>query len=181
MKAFSFKEFKPTVYFLGKFVGLYIVLNLFYGWYITSYHPAPDPITQIVSGQSAGIVTIFGTEVTIRDSSTKPTTTLYCDGKRIISVYEGCNGINVMIVFIAFVIAFGPFGKKMLWFIPLGFVLIHLINLGRITLLFWVARNIPDYMYFTHKYFFTAIIYVAVLILWVWWVKISSRTIAQKV
>jgi exosortase family protein XrtF len=180
MGALSFKEFKPTIYFLGKFVGLYIVLSLLYGMYITSYHPRPDPITQVVSNHSASVLIGLGTNVITENSMTKPTTTLFCDGKRIVSVYEGCNGINVMIVFISFVIAFGPFSKKMIWFIPAGFILIHLINLGRISMLFWVARNRPDYMYFTHKYFFTAIIYVAVLVLWIWWVRISPATISQK-
>jgi hypothetical protein len=29
----------------------------------------------------------------------------------------------------------------------------------------------PKAMYFTHKYFFTAILYVVIFVLWVWWVK----------
>jgi exosortase family protein XrtF len=174
MASISLKEFKPTIFFLAKFVGLYIVLNLLYGFYITAYHPQPDPITQLASENSASVLRLFGTDVTTHDSPSKPTTSLVCDGKNIVSVYEGCNGINVIIVFFAFVIAFGPFTKKMLWFVPLGFLCIHLINLGRITLLFWVSTKMPHYMYFTHKYLFTAVIYVAVLILWIWWVRISS-------
>lgn len=174
MASISLKEFKPTIFFLAKFVGLYVVLNLLYGFYITSYHPNPDPITTLASNNSAFVLRIFGTDVTAVDSLKKPTTSLVCDGKSIVSVYEGCNGANVVIVFLAFIIAFGPFTKRMLWFIPLGILCIHLINLGRISLLFWVSNSMPKYMYFTHKYLFTAIIYVAVLILWVWWVRISS-------
>lgn len=174
MASVSLKEFKPTIFFLAKFVGLYIVLNLLYGFYITAYHPQPDPITRLASENSAFVLRLFGTDVTALDSPSKPTTSLVCDGKSIVSVYEGCNGINVIIVFLAFIIAFGPFNKKMVWFIPLGFLCIHLINLGRISLLFWVSVKLPHYMYFTHKYLFTAIIYVAVLMLWIWWVRISS-------
>lgn len=174
MASISLKEFKPTIFFLAKFVGLYIVLNLLYGLYITAYHPKPDPATQLASEHSAFILRLFGTDVAANDSPVKPTTALVCGGKNIVSVYEGCNGLNVMIVFLSFVIAFGPFTRKMLWFIPFGFIGIHLINLGRITLLFWVSIKMPHYMYFTHKYLFTAVIYVAVLILWIWWVRISS-------
>jgi hypothetical protein len=29
----------------------------------------------------------------------------------------------------------------------------------------------PRYLYFTHKYFFTAILYVVVFVLWIWWVR----------
>jgi exosortase family protein XrtF len=179
MGSVSLKEFKPTIFFLAKFVGLYVVLNLLYGFYITSYHPSPDPVTKLASSNSAFVLRVLGTDVAIVDSARKPTTSLVCDGKSIVSVYEGCNGVNVVIVFLAFIIAFGPFTKRMMWFIPLGILGIHLINLGRITLLFWVSSSMPKYMYFTHKYLFTAIIYVAVLILWVWWVRISSAEKTQ--
>src|SRR5690606_20854765 len=89
----------------------------------------------------------------------------------ILAVYEGCNGINVMIIFVAFLLAFGPMVKAMLWFLPLGLFMIHMMNLVRITLLFWVSIYVESLMYFTHKYFFTATLYVVVFILWVWWVK----------
>lgn len=174
MASISLKEFKPTIFFLAKFVGLYIVLNLLYGVYITTYHPQPDPITKLASNNSAFVLRLLGSDVSTIDSPRKPTTSLVCDGKSIVSVYEGCNGVNVVIVFLAFITAFGPFTKRMIWFIPLGILCIHIINLGRITLLFWVSNSMPKYMYFTHKYLFTAVIYVAVLILWVWWVRISA-------
>jgi exosortase family protein XrtF len=86
-------------------------------------------------------------------------------------VYEGCNGLNVMIIFVAFLVAFGPIGRTLAWFIPLGLFIIHLVNLARIGLLFWVSLYMPKYMYFTHKYFFTAILYVVVFVLWIWWVR----------
>ena len=76
-----------------------------------------------------------------------------------------------MIIFVAFLFAFGPVNKSLFWFIPLGLLVIHLVNLSRITLLFWVSIYMTDYMYFMHKYFFTAILYVVVFVLWVYWVR----------
>ncbi|HEY9005622.1 exosortase family protein XrtF [Ohtaekwangia sp.] len=173
MKGIQLREFKPTFFFLTKFVGIYLVLNLLYGFYITAYYPKPDPVTHIVSENSAALLRFIGLDVVTSDHPTRPTTALVYDGKSPVTVYEGCNGINVMIVFLAFTVAFGPIGKKMLYFLLLGFACIYLINLIRIILLFWVSRDLPHYMYFTHKYFFTAIIYVMVLILWIGWVRLS--------
>jgi exosortase/archaeosortase family protein len=76
-----------------------------------------------------------------------------------------------MIIFVAFLVAFGPMRKALLWFIPVGLLIIHGINLARIALLFWVSLYMPDFMYFTHKYLFTAILYVVVFLLWIGWVK----------
>ena len=164
-------EFKPTILFLVKFIGIYVVANLLYGWYVTVYEPNPDPVTRIVSEHTAIALTGCGWHTITEDRINRPTTKLLYEGKSVLSVYEGCNGVNVMIIFVAFLVAFGPMRKALLWFIPVGLLIIHGINLARIALLFWVSLYMPDFMYFTHKYLFTAILYVVVFLLWIGWVK----------
>jgi exosortase family protein XrtF len=180
MSTFSIKEFTPTILFLVKFLGIYLAGNFLYGLYVTSYEPRPDPVTHVVTEQTAIALTSCGWPSSIRDTPNKSTTHLIYENKSILAVYEGCNGINVMIIFVAFLIAFGPLTKQLLWFIPVGLLLIHMMNLARIALLFWVSIYMKDYMYFMHKYFFTAILYVVIFILWVWWVrKFSTKNVAR--
>ena len=62
---------------------------------------------------------------TTQDDVNKPTTQLICDGKSVLAIYEGCNGINVMIIFVAFLVAFGPLNKALLWFVPVGLIILH--------------------------------------------------------
>jgi exosortase family protein XrtF len=171
MTEFSFKEFKPTMIFLGKFIGLYIAGNLLYGFYVTYFEPRPDPTTHMVSIQTAFLLNLYDLDVTSVDQVLKPTCWLIYDNRTILSVYEGCNGLNTMIIFIAFVVGFGPVSKKMIWFIVMGILMIHIVNLLRIGVLFFVAEYWPTYMYFTHKYFFTAILYLVVFLMWMLWVK----------
>ena len=166
----SIKEFKPTLVFLVKFFGIYILGNLLYGWYVTAWYPEPDPVTNWVTEQSAGIIRVLGVEASAHDHHAKPTTYIALDEQAIVAVYEGCNGLNVLVVFLAFVLAFGPYTQRMAWFIPLGMLVIHLSNLLRIVLLFFVSLRMPDFMYFAHKYLFTAFIYFFVFALWIWWV-----------
>jgi exosortase family protein XrtF len=167
----NWREFRPTILFLLKFLGLYLIGNLVYGIYITSYEPRPDPITQWVTDQTAEIVSLLGWSSETVNYKHTPTVSIVHEGKSIVSVYEGCNGVNVMIIFLVFLISFGPWSKKMYWFVPLGLVIIHLVNLLRIGLLFFVSIQFPRHLYFMHKYFFTAFIYRVVLVLWFWWVK----------
>lgn len=167
----SLREFKPTILFLGKFLGLYLVGNLLYGLYVTSFEPKPDPVTRWVSEQTGFVLTSCGWPTDVYDHQRKATTLLRHDDRVVLGVYEGCNGINTMIIFVAFLIGFGPVNKKLLWFIPLGLLIIHLANLLRITLLFFVAEYRPDFMYFIHKYVFTAVLYLVIFGLWVWWVR----------
>lgn len=173
-------EFKPTIIFLIKFFGIYLVGNLIYGAWITDWHPQPDPLTHLVTEQSASVIRVLGHAVEVHDYPDKPTTYIQLRQSSIISVYEGCNGLNVAIVFLAFLLAFGPYTKAMIWFAPLGLLVIHVANLARIILLFMVSLHEPDYLYFTHKYLFTAFIYLFVFLLWIWWVaKLARPTLKQ--
>jgi len=165
-----FKEFRPSFLFLGKFLAIYFVFNIIYGIYIESYGNRPDGITRWVSTQTVSILKFSGYDAGSNDNSSRPTIGILNGRNNVINLFEGCNGINIMILFMAFIIAFSGKIKDMLWFIPGGFIFIHVANLGRIALLYWVAESKPNYMYFSHKYLFTAVIYGAIFLLWVVWV-----------
>jgi exosortase family protein XrtF len=171
MSEFRLSEFKPTIIFLAKFVAIYLIGNLLYGIFITSYEPRPDPVTHMVTVHTGMALKVFGVDVEVRDSANKPNTLMIHKKKVVLSVYEGCNGINTMIIFLAFVVAMGPWQKSLLWFSIVGLVVIHLANLARISVLFYVAERQPQYMYFMHKYLFTAILYAVIFALWVIWIR----------
>ena len=171
MKQNLLKQFRPTIIFLAKFLGMYIAGSLLYGWFITHYHPAPDPVTIWVTEQTVFLIRIFGWDVTAFHSELIPTVSVVLANRSIISVYEGCNGLNVLIIFWAFIFAFGPWGKRLTIFSLAGMVIIHVANLVRLVLLFFVAYYYSNALYFIHKYFFTAAIYVVVLVLWLWWIR----------
>jgi exosortase family protein XrtF len=173
MTAINLKEFKPTILFITKFVSLYFVLNLGYGFYVKSYGNKPDAATVWVTNQTSKIVSWAGWETQTRDIPKKPTTSIVYQGKGIVSVYEGCNGINVAIIFLSFLIAFGPLNRSLAWFLPIGLIAIHLANLGRIIGLFFVVIYMPGAVYFSHKYLFTAVIYAVVFALWLVWLRIN--------
>jgi exosortase family protein XrtF len=166
-----FKDNKRAVLFLLKFVGLYVVLNTIYGFVIESYKPEVDPITYMVSVHTKYLLSLFHENIQVVLSNFKPTTALKYNGITIIAVFEGCNSINVMIVFIVFIISYSGSIKSMIKFIPLGLVIIYMMNLLRVTVLFWVAYYFPNKLYFFHKYLFTAIIYLVVFGLWYEWIR----------
>lgn len=176
----SVKEFKPTILFLLKFLGIYIVGNLLYGWYVNASLPQPDSATYWVSVQSAWLINVFGQNAKAIEYPSESMMYLQLRESSILTVYEGCNGLNVAIVFLAFLFAFGPYTKTMVWFIPLGLFIIHMANLLRIVGLFFVSLFRPDYLYITHKYLFTAFIYLFVFLLWIWWVMKLAKPMVER-
>lgn len=165
------KEFKTPILFLGKFLVVYLVLNILYGVYVDYYTPNADPITFMVTRNTEFVLDILGYNTSSSPDLNRPNVLLRENGHAILSVYEGCNGVNVFIIFVAFLTSFGRFKSPLVWYIPLGLIVIYITNLIRISLLFYVSKHFSNYLYFTHKYFFTAIIYIVVFLMWYIWVS----------
>ena len=169
--ALSFREFKPALRFVAFFAGAYISGNLLYGGYVEFYKPRPDPVSILVTSQSAFLLTACTEPVQAIISEHEPIVLLANQQRTVLRVFEGCNGLNVMIVFVSFVIAFGGKTRQLLVFLLSGCALLHLVNLLRIMLLYQTALYRPLFFYYFHKYFFTAILYLVVFGLWFVWIE----------
>ncbi|HTH54964.1 MAG TPA: exosortase family protein XrtF [Cyclobacteriaceae bacterium] len=168
-------ENKKAIWFLTVFTALYFALNTCYGLYIQSYYPASDPFTRLVATQVATVLSLFDSSVKAIPSSVSEDIAIINDRETMIYVFEGCNGLNVMIVYLSFLVAFkGPL-KLFYKFFAGGLAGIHLLNLGRVVALYGVRAYFPDQLYFFHKYLFTGIIYVMVFVLWYYWVRLVKQ------
>jgi exosortase family protein XrtF len=102
---------------------------------------------------------------------TEPSVKLFYKNKYISRIIEGCNGLSVIILFIAFVIAFSGKIKNTILFILFGTIVIHVLNVARIALLSIALYSYPEYEHFLHGVLFPLVIYGVVFILWVIWVN----------
>ncbi|MBX2894273.1 MAG: exosortase family protein XrtF [Cyclobacteriaceae bacterium] len=172
------KEFAPAFRFLIIFLGLYVGLNVVYGMWISSFGKQADPATILITQQTSWILNLIGESTYTQPKPNTPTVAIFKDMRVVLSVFEGCNSINVMIVFISFLFAFRGSWKKLAWFLPVGLGLIYIANLFRIVALYYVAEYWRQYFYYIHKYMFTAVIYLIVFILWWWWIeKVSGVSV----
>jgi exosortase family protein XrtF len=82
---------------------------------------------------------------------------------------DECNGITLFALFTGFILAFpGPLLKK-LWFMPLGILAIHILNVMRVAALAMFAKFAPEKLEFNHTYTFTILVYSLVFLLWYLW------------
>lgn len=166
--------------FVGKFLLVYFVGNLIYGFFVESYGSVCDPITINVSRQTAWLLEAAGFQADVVVNPTQPTVFLKGYARVIVNIFEGCNGINVMIVFVAFIVAFPGRYPAYLWFIPAGLLIIHIMNLLRIFFLYYASLNVSEYFYYFHKYIFTSILYCIVFALWfVWVIKFNDAKLEK--
>lgn len=175
------KEFKPALNFLGKFLAIYFIGNILYGVYVESNDRAPDDVTESVTAQTSWLLDKAGYSTAYEIVPGIPKVAMKDANDIVLFVFEGCNGLNVMIVFIAFLFAFGGPAKWLAFFLPSGLLIIHLCNLVRIALLYHLALNNSTQFYYYHKYFFTATLYVVVFGLWAVWVILFNENRDVKV
>ena len=173
------KEFKPALGFLGKFVALYLIGNVLYGVYIESHGDHPDKATHLLTAQTSSVLNLLGYETDHEPLKDAPKVALKESGRTILFVFEGCNGVNVMIVFTAFLFAFGGALARLLTFMAVGLVAIHFFNILRISLLFYLSFKGSNHFHYYHKYFFTGILYLVVLGLWGLWIGFAYEKTAK--
>lgn len=83
---------------------------------------------------------------------------------------EPCNGIKVFGVFTIFVLAFKGKIQNKLWFIPTGILILHFINVIRVSTLTYISAVNPFILDFNHNITFQLIVYLSMIILWYWWI-----------
>lgn len=167
----TMKDLKPALRFLGIFVGLYLGLNILYGFWISSYGNQVDSATKLVTTQTSFLLNLFGEGTFTKEKMTEPSISVANSSGIVMNVFEGCNGINVMVVFASFLFAFGGRLKKLVLFLMGGLLVIYVANLGRVFMLYYVAEYWNDYFYYIHKYVLTAFLYVITFALWWIWIE----------
>ena len=88
---------------------------------------------------------------------------------------EPCNGIKVFGLFTIFIFSFKGKVLNKLWFIPLGILILHCINVIRVAILTYISATNPYILDFNHNITFQLIVYVSMLALWYWWIVQYSK------
>lgn len=97
--------------------------------------------------------------------------TIGVDGTHGLWIGDPCNGLTLFALFSIFVFAYpGPVRKKA-WFIPLGLISIHLLNVLRVVALSIIVTYDYAYLDFNHTYTFSIIVYGYVFFLWYLWAE----------
>jgi exosortase family protein XrtF len=92
-------------------------------------------------------------------------------GKTGVKVGGECGGLELFVLFAGFILAFGGSPRNMAWYIPLGIVVIAVLNIIRISSLTLMTAYAPAYVDFNHKYTFVIIVYAAIFGMWVLWTR----------
>lgn len=168
-----FQKYKSVIRFVVLFLSTYILLSVGYMFYLsgTDDLQTPDPITNLVATQSSLLLEQAGYDAEVIAHESKPQMKLLVSNTHIANIIEGCNGVSIIILFIAFVIAFSESFKKTSLFLLAGAALIYAVNIIRIGVLAIALHRYPSYESILHGVIFPGMIYGMVFLLWMFWVR----------
>lgn len=171
---------RKVILFLIKFFASYFMLFVFYSIYLQQTQKkgevfACSPITTKVAEQTEDVLSFLGYNVANVQHEKEMSVKLIMEGQYTARVIEGCNSISIIILFIAFIIAFPGTFKATLLFALVGSALIYGINILRIAFLTVMLYKYPENQMLLHNVIFPLIIYGFTFFLWVLWVHKFSN------
>lgn len=164
----------PLIQFLFKFMGLLLLWEVLYSFWLEPNGKIDFYLTKFVSDSSVWVLNLFGYNIS-SFQGVGQTQIFFLDNIRVLLVAHPCNGLMLLVLFIAFLICFsGNFWVKLIS-VLIGCCGIFVINIVRIVLLTLIKLYYPAYLDFSHKWLFTVIVYAFVFSLWILWVNKLSK------
>ncbi len=134
-----------------------------------------SPLTKNVAIHVEKIANLMGYDAFVEQHTDELSMKLNVNDKYVSRIIEGCNSVSIIILFLAFIIAFSGPVKSTILFGIFGGVLIYIVNILRIIALSILYYRFPEYQKVLHDLLFPAVIYGLVFVLWITWVTFYSN------
>ena len=168
---------KPILKFALRGLISFIIWESLYNIFLVPDRVIDKPLTELV-----GNITVWGldkiypnndfyiksiklliiTDIEFESETIK----LMMGNKKLIGIADGCNGLNLYILFIGFIIAFPSTTKKKITFGIAGILIVFSTNVLRCIGLSMIQIHYPHFMFYAHHYVFKIITYAVVFFLW---------------
>lgn len=150
----------------GRFVARYLVV-LLVGFTLLALKPVNDhfvdPYTTFVAHEARFVLNLFGENASVHGQ-------ILSSPRFSVAIYNGCNGLEAMLIFVCGVAAFPAPWRKRLVGLLLGFVAIQLVNIVRVVSLFYIGIFAPSWFSISHVFIWQTLIILTGVLLWLLWV-----------
>lgn len=160
-----------SVRFILRFLLIYLCFQLLYTTYLYSFSPSIDPVTRLTSEALLPFFHLSSVEEVENQSKVR----FMIDNKAIVNIKEGCNGLSVVWVLIAFMLSFRVKEKSVWKIMGLGVITILGFNIFRIWLLIWIKLTVPQYFTSFHEYVFPVVLYLIAFVFMIYWARTPQQ------
>ena len=178
LKAAQNKIPKQIRLFLGKAFLLFVVWKIIYNVFLYDAKYLDRALTAHVGNASVTLINSLGAmngfvskrEMTDNDNLgilKDEVSVIYHNDKVVLNIANVCNGLELMVLYIGFIICMpSRFLRKFLYII-LGLIVLDAINILRCVGLIYLREYYAIYFQFAHHYLFNAMVYTGTFIMWI--------------
>jgi exosortase/archaeosortase family protein len=94
------------------------------------------------------------------------TVVIEANHEKALAIADVCNGLELMVLYLGFIICFPSGISRKLIFAFTGIALIYLFNVLRCSSLILIYLHYPSYLDFSHHYLFKFLVYGFIFLLW---------------
>lgn len=125
-------------------------------WVLNSYTHTHDYVNRSETGNIP----------TDNGFASAPLENIYFHARNVVSIEDGCNGLELLVLYIGFIVCMPATTKRKLIFSIGGAMLIYIVNVIRCAGVAYIILYYPRYADFAHHYVFTFIVYSLIIALW---------------
>jgi exosortase/archaeosortase family protein len=176
----AFEQFPPQVrIFLLRGLVLFAIWKFVYLFFWAQPRTLDGPLTNTVGSQSVWILNqVYQTKgfkatpvVAVTrmegDYQIAKVSKIDKDGKHLLNIGDDCNGLELFILYIGFILSMPASVKRKAIYLFGGVMIIHFVNLLRCVGLSALLMHWDRYFDLAHHYIFKIMVYSAIFVLWV--------------
>jgi len=160
--------------FVIRAIILVIAWELLYNFVLMPWGTPDDQLTDIVQYGAVKLLSLFHSDVATRGHY------ILLNGKKAVSIARQCNGLELIVLYLGFIICLPSSAKRMLIYSIVGIVVIYILNIIRAALLAVMYAESHSMTDFAHHYVFKIAIYAVVFYGWVLYMKKPKKDGATK-
>jgi exosortase family protein XrtF len=170
---------KPIRSFLQRALLIVIVWKVLYLGFWAYPRTLDAPLTNLVGEHSAWMLNQLtgSSEYSARpyiydipfegEIQVSPVSRIDKNGEKILHIADGCNGLELFVLYVGFLLAMPASARRKLLFIVAGMAIIHAVNVLRCAGLCILIQRWREHFDLAHHYIFKVMIYSVIFLLWV--------------
>lgn len=159
--------------FLLRAIILVVCWELLYNLLLKPTGIPDDQLTRLVQWGSMHVLSIFYTDISSYESA------IIINGEKAVSIARQCNGLELIVLYIGFIVCLPSTWKKMLAFGIIGTIVIYILNILRTAGLAAMYAHQHSMTDFAHHYLFKIVIYAVVFAGWVLYMKKNNKNATE--
>jgi len=168
----------PVKVFVIRALVILLGWNLLYHLWLLPIQVPDRQLTNITVYSTKFFLSFFYDHAAVVMDNYKPIITI--NGHKIVGIARNCNGLELMVLYVGFILCFPSDKKRMLNFILWGLVLIFIINILRCAAIAWLNINYKHWVDFGHKIAFKVTMYSLIFYIWVRYTKNYFNILKRK-